>query len=53
MIEVKRQKLINAGGKPKLYISKKWIEALGLNLEDNREVKVSFDGERIIIEKIK
>lgn len=52
MIEVKRQKLINAGGKPKIYISIKWVKEMGLDLEDNREVKVSFDGERIIIEKI-
>lgn len=53
MVEVRRQNLINAGGKPKLYISKKWLKSMGLDLDNNKEVKVSFDGEKIIIEKIK
>ena len=53
MVEVKRQKLINANGKPRMYISKRWLERLGIDINGDREVKVSFDGERIIIEKIK
>lgn len=28
----------------------KWIKAMGLN-QENRDIKVSFDGEKIIIEK--
>lgn len=34
---------------PRLIIPKKWIDEMGIEL-DNREVIASFDGERIVIE---
>ena len=35
---------------PKMNFSKGWFEELGVT-EDDREVKVSFDGKKIVIEK--
>lgn len=53
MVEIKRQNIIfSATNRPKINLSVKWIREMGLT-EDNKGVKVSFDGERIIIEKIK
>ena len=34
----------------KINLPKKWIDEMNLSIE-NRSVKVSFDGEKIIIEK--
>lgn len=37
---------------PKVSIPKKWLDKMEVNI-DNRDVKLSFDGEKIIIEKNK
>ncbi len=37
---------------PKLSIPKSWLDEMNIDLDD-REVKLSFDGEKIVIEKLK
>lgn len=37
---------------PKVSIPKKWLDKMEVTM-DNRDVKLSFDGEKIIIEKNK
>ena len=52
--EIKRSKIIvnrtATSSTYKLVIAKKWAEELGLSAED-KDIKITFDGERIIIEK--
>ena len=57
MIEIRRIKITlassgNGSLSPRITLPTKWIREMGIE-ELNREMKVSFDGEKIIIEKIK
>lgn len=36
----------------KISLPNKWIHSLGLN-KDNKDVVMSFDGEKIVIERVK
>lgn len=40
----------STGTTTRLTLPKKWIDAMGLSM-DNRDVTVSFDGEKIVIKK--
>ena len=56
MTEVRKLKITlsrsgNGSLSPRIVLPTKWIRDLGIG-EENREMKVSFDGEKIIIEKI-
>lgn len=56
MIEIRRIKITlarsgNGSLSPRITLPTKWIREMGIE-ELNREMKVSFDGEKIIIEKI-
>lgn len=56
MVEIRRIKIsLNRSGNgslsPKISLPSKWIRELGIT-EVDREMKVSYDGDKIIIEKI-
>ena len=56
MIEIRRIKITlarsgNGSLSPRITLPTKWIREMGIE-ELNRGMKVSFDGEKIIIEKI-
>ena len=56
MIEIRRIKITlarsgNGSLSPRITLPTKWIRELNIT-EENRNMKVSFDGEKIIIEKI-
>ena len=56
MIEIRRIKITlarsgNGSLSPRITLPTKWIREMGIE-ESNREMKVSFDWEKIIIEKI-
>ena len=57
MIEIRRIKITlarsgNGSLSPRITLPTKWIREMGIE-ELNREMKVTFDGEKTIIEKIK
>jgi hypothetical protein len=41
----------STGTTTRLTLPKKWIDAMGLSM-DNRNVNVTFDGDKIIIKKL-
>jgi len=41
----------STGTTTRLTLPKKWVDAMGLSI-DNRNVIVSFDGEKILIKKL-
>ena len=56
MIEIRRIKITlarsgNGSLSPRITLPTQWIREMGIE-ESNREMKVSFDGEKIIIERI-
>ena len=56
MIEIRRIKITlarsgNGSLSPRITLPTKWIREMGIE-ELNREMKVTFDGEKIIIDRI-